>query len=560
MITFVSCYLFPEKHVHICEEFSIKNLIALCKENLNLVLFVYAEDEEWIRRTLEDTEGVDMPLIYTLQKQDLKIWKMIHEDLDYQLPANRNTLKDTREYLWKTHIPFELVQKVIEKNPFQSSHFAWISYSARFLVKTPSTFSYLRNLSYLKKGLLLPGCMKMTVTDVSEILDDICWRFTGGFFIGDAESISRMYEVYVLELQDFLKIHRKIVWEVNFYAYLERNCKEWKATWYYGNHDDSFITNISPFYFSNCLSEKISYRCVDYNNVFQIDGFYATSACYLKYYDVSMMKHRNYLNIRYVNYWLYPNGYYRYPNSKHLIENKNVVCELDEDFYPIPSSCGIMQESLDLPDYSNAYSRGLEDIRIYEIGRKIKCSATNLNHVDSGSGRSRIIVSDYCVDRHVIENGNIITPPNDTWCEKNWIPIVHDGKECFIYKWCPFQIGEIHDNDLKIIYEYPIECPLFRNVRGSSLFVDIHGEYSIGVVHFSEEGSPRKYCHMLVEMKNNVPIRYSQPFCFREFSVEFCIGFTIDKDNYIFWISQMDRDPLMIMVNKEEILCNNSIY
>jgi hypothetical protein len=560
MITFVTAYLFPEKHLHICEEFSMKNLIALCKEKLRLVLFVYPEDEEWIRRKLENTEGRAMPLIYTLQKTDLKIWNLIHEDLNYELPGNRNTLKDTREYLWKTHIPFELLKKTIEKNPFQTSHFSWISYSARFLIKKQSTFTYLRDLTNFKKGLLLPGCMANTVNDVSELLDDICWRFSGGFFVGDAESIINMYEVYVLELEEFLKIHRKIIWEVNFYAYLERYCKEWKASWYYGNHDDSMITNISAFYFSNCLAEKKSYRCVDYNNVFQIEGFYPTSACYLQHYDVKKMKNIKYLNIRYVNYWLYPNGYYRYPSSKHLIDNKNMICELDEYFYPILSTCFVMQESMDLTDFSNSYSHGLEDIRIYEIDGKIKCSATNLNYVDSGSGRSRIIVSDYSVDRCVIDNGVIINPPNNTWCEKNWIPIVHDGKECFIYKWCPFQIGEIQNNDLKIIYEYPIECPLFRNVRGSSLFVHIDREYSIGVVHFSEEGSPRKYCHMLVEMKDNVPIHYSQPFCFREFSVEFCIGFTIDKDNYIFWISQMDRDPLMIMVNKEEILCNNNIY
>jgi hypothetical protein len=257
---------------------------------------------------------------------------------------------------------------------------------------------------------------------------------------------------------------------------------------------------------------------------------------------------------------LYTNGHYRYPNNKQLIDNKNVLCELDDDFYPIASTYSIMEESSCLPTFSNAYSHGLEDIRIYEINGKIRCSATNLNHVDSGSGRSRIIVSDYCIDRMVIDNSCIVNPPTDTWCEKNWIPILHDGKECFIYKWCPYQIGEIQRHDLKIIYERSIECPLFRNVRGSSLFVYLDDKKSIGVVHFSEEGGPRKYCHMLVEMHENVPIKYSNPFCFREFSIEFCIGFTIDKDNYIFWISQMDRDPLMVIVHKDEILCNNNIY
>lgn len=559
MITFVSCYLFPENHVHISEEFSITNLIALCKEKLRLVLFVYEEDEGWIRKKISSVEDIEIPLIYTIRKKDLDIWNLIYADLNYELPRNRNAIKDTREHLWKSHISFELVNSVAEKNPFQTSHFAWISYSAHYFVKNPHTFEYLNGLYNLKKGILLPGCKKDIIGDISEILNDICWRFSGGFFIGDSESISYFYKFYYRELADFLRVHKKIIWDVNFYAYLERYCEEWNAKWYYGNHDDSLIKNISPSYFTDCLSEKKTYFSLDYQNIFEIPGFYPTSSSYLKYYDQVMSKYRHYLNVRYVNYWLFPNGYYRYPNSQFQIENKNVVCELDEELFPVISSCHVMQEVLDLPYYSNAYSHGLEDVRIYEMDGKIKCSATNLNYVDNGSGRSRIIVSDYCIDTHKIENGIIIDPPNDTWCEKNWIPIVHHGKESFIYKWYPYQIGQIENQELKIVYEHPLNCPLFRNIRGSSLFVE-NGSNSIGVVHFSEEGSPRKYYHLLVELHENIPVRYSNPFCFKELCIEFCIGFTVHHNKYVFWISQMDRDPIMITVSKEEILCCNNVY
>jgi hypothetical protein len=562
MITFVTSYLFPENYEHLHDEFYFENLIALCKENLNLVLFVYFEDKEWITQKIRETEDVTIPFIYPIQKKQLNIWNLIHDDMTLELPKSRNSEKDNREHLWKTHISIELVNLAINSNMYRTSHFAWISYSSRFLVKNDATFSYLTQMCTMnmKSGLLLPGCINERIKDVDDILEKICWRFTGGFFLGDHVTIQMFYKMYCRELADFLKIHRKLVWEVNFYAYLERYCDEWNCTWYPGNHNDSLITGISPSYFTNCLANIKTYSCLDYKNVFEIPGFYPTSSSYLKYYDSAVSKYRHYLNIRYVNYWLFPNGYYRYPNSEFIIDNKNVVCELDEALFPVVSTCRIMEEVSELPSFSNAYSHGLEDVRIYEIDGKIKCSATNLNHVDSGSGRSRIMVSDYCLETHSIKNGVIITPPGDTWCEKNWVHLVYEGKESFVYKWFPYQIGHIENDELKIVYEKSIQCPLFRNVRGSSLFVPISDTSSVGVVHFSEEGSPRKYYHMVVEMEENIPVRYSQPFCFRELSVEFCIGFTIHKENYVFWISQMDREPCMIMVHRREILCNNNVY
>jgi hypothetical protein len=59
----------------------------------------------------------------------------------------------------------------------------------------------------------------------------------------------------------------------------------------------------------------------------------------------------------------------------------------------------------------------------------------------------------------------------------------------------------------------------------------------------------------LVLLKKNSfePVKYTDPFYFQNVGVEFSIGFTkIDKE-YVFWISQMDRDPLMIRVNKYSV-------
>ena len=110
------------------------------------------------------------------------------------------------------------------------------------------------------------------------------------------------------------------------------------------------------------------------------------------------------------------------------------------------------------------------------------------------------------------------------------------------------EIGTLNnENELVIEMKHPIKSPWFHKVRGSSLFVD-NGVQFVGVVHFSEDTTPRRYYHMLVSLDKETfkPLKYSEIFNFQHLGIEFCIGFAIKNGEYIFWISQMDRDPLYI--------------
>jgi hypothetical protein len=235
----------------------------------------------------------------------------------------------------------------------------------------------------------------------------------------------------------------------------------------------------------------------------------------------------------------------------------------------------------------DTFSKGLEDIRLYEYEGRVKYVATTAGY--SESGKSRIIVGNYNVETAEICDGTIIQPPDsnaNSWCEKNWIPIIRNNKimlgdgsiveqeeELFIYKWSPMEIGKIdyESKQLKIIHKYEVNFPLFSKIRGSSLFYETDAGL-IGVVHYSEEHSPRHYYHMLVllEKDSYIPIRYTETFCFEKLGIEFCLGFTIKysedivckdrepwddelQDEYVFWISRHDRDPMMICVGVDEI-------
>jgi hypothetical protein len=171
----------------------------------------------------------------------------------------------------------------------------------------------------------------------------------------------------------------------------------------------------------------------------------------------------------------------------------------------------------------------------------------------------------------------------------------------FIYKWSPFEVGRINPGtggtggtggpggSLEIVISHPVSAPFFNKVRGSTTFIE-REDGLLGVVHFSEDHNPRHYYHILVLLEKDSlrPLKYSNCFCFKSLGVEFCIGFadisvdnvsssitTIDSDGqvdilgdsantyskqsseeYVFWTSHMDRDPMTIFINKSELpLC-----
>ena len=91
-------------------------------------------------------------------------------------------------------------------------------------------------------------------------------------------------------------------------------------------------------------------------------------------------------------------------------------------------------------------------------------------------------------------------------------------------------------------------------------------EYVIGLVHFSEEHSPRHYYHLLVLLEKQTlkPVRYSKIFYFERLSIEFCIGMGIRNEasvgySYLFWISRFDRDPICIEVKMEALPLTNIV-
>ena len=556
--TYVTAYLYdadnlPMKH----PEFAMEHLRTLSRQlsTSHLVIFVLKTGESAVRELVAPYGHVT---IVPLSLDDLWTWRTLG-NTNYELPHHRNPQKDTRDHIWRTHACVELAHRSTELFA-DTTHICWMNFTVPYLFREPDeTFAHLRRLAQWQlapKMLAMPGCETSPMTPPDQ---QICWRFCGAVFWGDTHSINEFYHTYCRELPPFLEAHQVLPWEVNFWAYLEsRGARVLAGAWYAGNHDDSLVLGLPPKYYTQCLRDTTSFCKTTYEYP-AIADMRPTSAAFLQLQDG-----RRVLNTRYVNYWLYPNGSYLYPqsayrcdNNSYVIENTNLVCDIDDTWMPVEFRH--MKENMGLTEHEGAYSRGLEDIRLYEYDGKIKCIATNVNYMSSG--RNRMILGNYCLATGEITDGHRLEPPQETWCEKNWIPVQYGGQEAFIYQWWPMQIGVLDKSDkLVIVREHVLTNPLFRRVRGSTLFLPQTGKSSlIGVVHFSEEGSPRKYFHMLVELDGEtlMPMSYSQPFCFESLGVEFCIGFAHTQNEYLFWISRMDRDPCMIRVSKEELILSN---
>ena len=147
------------------------------------------------------------------------------------LPAHRLECKDTRGFMLLMNAKLEFVKRCMDTTT--ASHYAWIDFSVYHVLTDPEASTRIRSLAnrwYPSKCLFFPGCIGPGV-----LWDRINWRFCGGFFLGDRDSLYDLYDTYI---QTFPTLP-KLCWEVNVWAYLEHLGQ--KFDWFSGNHDNSIL-------------------------------------------------------------------------------------------------------------------------------------------------------------------------------------------------------------------------------------------------------------------------------------------------------------------------------
>lgn len=550
-VTFVTAYLNIYKDAVPLErynEWRLRHFRVIAETGIQICIIVSPDCEAALLEMQKEFPNIHM--LKTILIQDTWVANLCRQYKsaggEYTLPSARRLEKDTEEYIILQNSKMEFMNSAIEKNPFGSSHFAWIDFSIAYMFrdikKSQAQLRILSENATEKPGFLIPGCWgRWDVNRHDHHMEHIHWRFCGCFFMADKESMSKFCHTFCRFFPIFLQDMKKLLWEVNIWAWME-HVSEWEPIWYDADHNDRCIMIPNEFLIKPLAIE--SSVVYPYPSV---EHFHPSSAAYVTYQG------KHYLTTRYVNYLIAGGGYYHYSDGSGLIQNKNFFSELADDLTALDYR--VMEEgSVELPKLvSNPCSVGLEDIRLYVFQDRLRFIATNIDF--SPTGRGRMIVGDYCKDSLRFKNAVLIEPPNpESWFEKNWIPIEHPvdkENEYFIYKWHPFEIGKLIRDEqgtrLEIVSSNEIHFPWFQKIRGSTCFQNTEDGY-LGLVHFSEEGPPRRYSHLLVLLDKTtlLPIRISRPFCFFSYSVEFCIGFLKREEKYWFWVSRMDRDPLLI--------------
>jgi hypothetical protein len=563
MTTFVTAFMniYPKDDPYAGKDirWRFDRFFKLVETGIQICVYVDESGEELLQQCVElfpDT----IRIMRVMNIYDTRIHKLCEQYDSINLPQSRNKPKDTYEYMVLMNSKIEFMYDTIQKNPWNSTHFAWIDFNVAHVFKNiPETQEYIKligNARITREFLLIPGCWYSLLPDSSDeviqksVLDTIHWRFCGGFFIGDRQSIVQFYDLYQEYFPGFLFQYRQLTWEVNFWAWLEWKIPDWNPNWFLADHDDSIVR--MPYeYLSLCLSkDTVSYQLQVYDYPI-IETFRPMSA------SVTMLSNGYLgLNTRYVNYTLTATGSYIFHHPDRVIITKNIFSYLNHNMVPISFT------EIENPDELTSHDclfHGIEDIRIWTENESLRYIGTSVNY--SPSGKNRIIYGKYDMIQQRLVESNVIEPPTDTYCEKNWTPVVVTGENTrFVYKWYPMEIGTIHPetNSLQINTTYSIVSPIFKKLRGSTYFREFLSDsrYLIGLLHFSEREWPRFYFHQLILLDKTTlkPVRCTQPFSFQDrTSIEFCIGLYEDKDRYHFWTSYFDRDPANISILKTEL-------
>ena len=531
--------------------------LKLADTGINICIFTTSEFENIFTKMDEKYDNIKLVDIYS--KNQLKFSQKYFPETELcKLPERRSDCKDTEYYMYLMNSKIDFVNEVIKINPFSSKYFCWFDFSLPYIFKnideTIEKFKLISQRNYINSFLTIPGCWNWKVNDIDYIKNNICWRFCGGFFIGDKESLIDFYNLSFNNYSEFLIVTKTFLWEVNYWAWLE-SYKNFSPIWFSGDHNDSIINIPSDLYtikIDELVNETIIYN---YPKIESSDSFFPSSASYI--YDNITKKHI--LNTRYVNYYYKDDWECDFFNDTRQIRTVNINSELDDNFVPLLFNIVNIDET-NLFNNNSAFSIGLEDIRLYSQNNTIKFIASNINYIPNC--KNRMIIGDYT--NNLCTNCKLVNMLWDSKCEKNWSPIQYNNneKQLFIYKWSPYQIGFIDDNMFfQINIEKQFSNEMINKFRGSSPFIERDNETIIGLVHYSIPNVPPIYYHVIVLLDKYtlLPIMYSDPFKFGQKPIEFCIGFTICEDKYLFWISQMDREPLLLKINIDKIPILNKV-
>lgn len=253
-VSFVSCYIriYEENFVYAGKttDWRMSNFLEVAKSGIPMIVYVCSSTRSVVEDAC-DTASLSNVFIIEVDLKDLCVYNALSNH-SLALPRMRSEEKDTKEYMALMNTKIEFIKDAIERNPHKTTHFSWLDLSFHYiLTNSVDTFLELKRVASIlpEEGLFIPGCHEKSDYEEENLIHNYCsfikWRFCGGFFVGDKDSLLRFYDMYLRWLPVFIEETRYATWEVNVWAWFESNpAIGWNPIWYKADHNDSMITNL----------------------------------------------------------------------------------------------------------------------------------------------------------------------------------------------------------------------------------------------------------------------------------------------------------------------------
>ena len=215
---------------------------VLASSGIPMIIFVSPSYQSLLTEVCRDYPNVERIEPTTMDM--LKSVQIIRAFPNIQLPVALTSYKDTRGFLELMLAKVDFVHEAAQYT--NATHLAWIDFNIAHVFKSAEPLDNLRKMGghKLKPHVLsVAGIWDRGVNvEMASLLSQVNWRFAGGFFLGDRASLERWYDLSCDALRLFLSQTNVLIWEVNFWAWLEQTFPQsFRPQVYKSDHDDSLV-------------------------------------------------------------------------------------------------------------------------------------------------------------------------------------------------------------------------------------------------------------------------------------------------------------------------------
>jgi hypothetical protein len=268
------------------------------------------------------------------------------------------------------------------------------------------------------------------------------------------------------------------------------------------------------------------------------------------------------VNLRHVNYTLYhaenaqrfpsrwgPLGYL-HPEKDQRLVTENYICRLNSDL-EMTNHTRVEMLELHTPIWEFV---GLEDARLVQWDGEYSIIGVRRDTTTSGVGRmekSVIELDKSSWKAKEVKRTRIPAPgPDDSYCEKNWMPILHRPNQ--FVKWTsPVEVVELQDSKcVQLVVKQGVQPN--KDQRGGSQVIQ-WGNVFLSITHEVDlfknylEQKDGLYRHRLCVWDDQLNlVGLGQPFSFLDGNIEFCAGAAVFEGDLLISFGFQDNAAFIL--------------